>query len=42
MAYAAGIVAVLLGAVLIFVMFPKKDEEVSVLALYHDEDIGIG
>ena len=37
-AYLAGIVAVVLGAVLIFFMFPKKDEEVSLLRRYHDED----
>jgi DHA2 family multidrug resistance protein-like MFS transporter len=37
-AYLAGIVAVLLGAVLIFFMFPKKDEEVALLQRYHDED----
>jgi MFS family permease len=37
-AYLAGIIAVLLGAVLIFFMFPKKDEEVALLHRYHDED----
>ncbi|MGZ8594357.1 MAG: MFS transporter [Actinomycetota bacterium] len=37
-AYLAGIVAVLLGAVLIFFMFPKKDEEVALLRRYHEED----
>ena len=37
-AYAAGIVAVLLGAVLVFFMFPKKDEEVALVQRYHDED----
>jgi len=37
-AYVAGIIAVLLGAVLIFFMFPKKDEEVALLQRYHDED----
>jgi DHA2 family multidrug resistance protein-like MFS transporter len=39
-AYLAGIVAVLLGAVLIFFMFPKKDEEVALLRRYQDEDTG--
>ena len=37
-AYAAGIIAVLLGAVLVFFMFPKKDEEVALAQRYHDED----
>jgi len=37
-AYAAGIVAILLGAVLVFFMFPKKDEEERLLAEYHSED----
>ena len=38
-AYTAGIVAVLLGAVLVFFVFPKKDEEQRLLAEYHDEDV---
>ena len=37
-AYTAGIVAVLLGALLVFFMFPKQDEEQQLLAAYHDED----
>jgi MFS transporter, DHA2 family, multidrug resistance protein len=37
-AYVAGIIAVLLGAVLIFFVFPKKDEEVALLQRYHEED----
>ena len=37
-AYTAGIVAVLLGAALVFFMFPKHDEERRLLAEYHDED----
>jgi DHA2 family multidrug resistance protein-like MFS transporter len=37
-AYAAGIVAILLGAALVFFMFPKHDGEVELLAEYHDED----
>ncbi|HKB50980.1 MAG TPA: MFS transporter [Solirubrobacterales bacterium] len=38
MAYTAGIVAVLLGAALVFFLFPKKDEEEALLAQYHTED----
>jgi hypothetical protein len=37
-AYLAGIVAVLLGATLVFFMFPKRDEETRLLAAYHAED----
>jgi hypothetical protein len=37
-AYTAGIVAILLGATLVFVRFPKKDEEERLLARYHAED----
>jgi MFS family permease len=37
-AYTAGIVAVLLGGVLVFCCFPKKDDEVRLLAQYHAED----
>jgi hypothetical protein len=37
-AYTAGIVAILLGAALVFLMFPKHDGEVQLLAEYHDED----
>jgi len=37
-AYIAGIVAVALGAVLVFFMFPKKDEEDRLLVEYHGED----
>jgi DHA2 family multidrug resistance protein-like MFS transporter len=37
-AYTAGIVAILLGAVLVFFLFPKKDEEERLLAQYHAED----
>ncbi len=39
-AYTAGIVAVLLGAALVFFLFPRKDEEQSLLARYHAEDTG--
>jgi MFS transporter, DHA2 family, multidrug resistance protein len=37
-AYLAGIVAVLLGATLVFFKFPHRDEEHRLLAEYHDED----
>jgi len=37
-AYTAGIVAVLLGATLVFFMFPKRDEERRLLARYQAED----
>ena len=37
-AYTAGIVAILLGAALVFFMFPKREGEVELLAEYHDED----
>ena len=37
-AYAAGIVAVLLGAALVFFGFPKRDEEQALLERYHAED----
>jgi EmrB/QacA subfamily drug resistance transporter len=38
LAYTAGIVAVGLGAVLVFFLFPKKDEEQALLAHYAAED----
>ena len=38
-AYTAGIVAVLLGAALVFFAFPKKAEEEALLARYHAEDV---
>jgi MFS transporter, DHA2 family, multidrug resistance protein len=37
-AYTAGIVAILLGATLVFFLFPKKSEEERLLARYHAED----
>jgi len=37
-AYAAGVIAIVLGAVLVFFMFPKHDEEQRLLALYHETD----
>lgn len=37
-AYIAGIIAVLIGAILIFFKYPKKDEEAKVLAAIHAQD----
>jgi EmrB/QacA subfamily drug resistance transporter len=37
-AYTAGIIAVLIGAVVVFTLFPRKDEEQRLLAQYHAED----
>jgi MFS transporter, DHA2 family, multidrug resistance protein len=37
-AYTAGIVAVLLGAVLVFFFFPRRQEEERLLAAYHEAD----
>jgi len=37
-AYTAGIIAILLGAALVFFMFPKRGGEVELLAEYHTED----
>jgi Na+/melibiose symporter-like transporter len=37
-AYTAGIVAILLGAVLVFFLFPRKQEEDELLDRYHAED----
>jgi MFS transporter, DHA2 family, multidrug resistance protein len=37
-AYLAGIVAIALGALLVFFMFPKRDDEQRLLAEYHVED----
>ncbi len=37
-AYTAGIVAILLGAALVFFAFPKKDDEERMLAEYHATD----
>ncbi len=39
-AYTAGIVAILLGATLVFFLFPKKEEEERLLRQYHAEDTG--
>ena len=38
-AYVAGIVAILLGAALIYFLFPKKEREEELLEQYHAEDI---
>ncbi|MGH3910161.1 MAG: hypothetical protein ACRDRM_04950 [Pseudonocardiaceae bacterium] len=38
-AYTAGIVAILIGAALVFFLYPKKDEEQRLLAAYHAEDL---
>ena len=37
-AYTAGAIAILLGAVLVFFLFPKKDEEEQLRAAYHAQD----
>src|SRR5262245_12599273 len=37
-AYTAGIVAVLAGAVLVFFLFPRREDEQRLLAEYHEED----
>jgi EmrB/QacA subfamily drug resistance transporter len=37
-AYVAGIVAILLGAALVFFLFPRKRQEEELLATYHAED----
>ena len=39
-AYTAGIIAILLGAALVFVLFPRKDREQELLAEYHKQDQG--
>jgi hypothetical protein len=39
-AYAAGALAVFAGACLVFFLFPKRDEERTLLAGYHAEDQG--
>jgi MFS transporter, DHA2 family, multidrug resistance protein len=37
-AYTAGIVAILIGAALVFFLFPKREQERALLAAYHAED----
>jgi MFS transporter, DHA2 family, multidrug resistance protein len=39
-AYTAGIVAILIGAVIVFVLFPGKESEERLLAAYQTEDTG--
>jgi hypothetical protein len=41
-AYTAGIVAILLGAIVVFFLFPKREEEERLLAAYHAEDASEG
>jgi EmrB/QacA subfamily drug resistance transporter len=41
-AYTAGIIAIVIGAVLVFVMFPRHDHELELLAEYHAEDADVG
>ncbi len=41
-AYVAGLVAILLGAALVFFMFPKHDGEIALLEQYAGEDAGAG
>jgi DHA2 family multidrug resistance protein-like MFS transporter len=41
-AYTAGIVAIVLGAALVFLLFPRKAEETELLARYHAEDSSPG
>jgi MFS transporter, DHA2 family, multidrug resistance protein len=41
-AYTAGIVAILLGAIVVFFLFPKREEEERLLAAYHAEDASSG
>ncbi len=38
-AYIAGIIAVLIGAALVFFLFPKRDEERKMLVEYHQQDM---
>jgi MFS transporter, DHA2 family, multidrug resistance protein len=40
-AYTAGIVAVLLGATVVYFLFPKRREEQELLARYHAEDTSV-
>ena len=37
-AYVAGIIAIVLGAVVVFFFFPRKEMEAELLARYHAED----
>ena len=38
LAYLAGIIAILIGTAVVFFMYPKKEEEMNLLAEYHDQD----
>jgi hypothetical protein len=38
-AYIAGIIAVLIGAALVFFFFPKHDKEKEMLVAYHQQDM---
>ena len=38
--YTAGLIAVLLGAALVFFLFPKREAEQLLLEQYHAEDTG--
>ena len=37
-AYTAGIIAIAVGAVIVFFLFPKRDQELKLLTSYHAED----
>jgi hypothetical protein len=37
-AYAAGIIAIVVGAIIVFSLFPRRDQELQLLASYHAED----
>ena len=39
LAYAAGMIAVLTGAVIVFTMFPRHHDELELLQQFHDEDV---
>jgi DHA2 family multidrug resistance protein-like MFS transporter len=41
-AYFAGVVAIVIGAALVFFLFPKHDDELRLLTEYHDEDTADG
>jgi DHA2 family multidrug resistance protein-like MFS transporter len=41
-AYTAGIAAIVLGAALVYLLFPRKAEETELLARYHEEDSSPG
>jgi DHA2 family multidrug resistance protein-like MFS transporter len=37
-AYTAGIIAIVVGAAIVFLLFPKREQELQLLATYHAED----